>query len=86
MALYSQVVPIVRVWPAPGLSSICNSVRWPAEGTLFHVAAQGFCKFLFENHASGSSPHLEDVSLSWDWVVDAINREDNRGQDTDHKT
>jgi len=30
------------------------------------------CKFLFENHPSGFSPHLDDVGLSWDWVVDAM--------------
>ena len=24
--------------------------------------------------------------MSWDWVVDAVDGEDNRGQGTDHKT
>ena len=47
---------------------------------------KGSCKFLFENHPSGFSPHLEDVGLSWDWVVDTIDGEDNRGQGIDHKT
>ena len=43
-------------------------------------------KFLFENHPSGFSPHLEDVGLSWAWVVDTIDGEDNRGQDIDCET
>ena len=47
---------------------------------------KGSCKILFENHPSGFSPQIEDVGLSWDWVVDAIDGEDNRGQGTDHKT
>ena len=47
---------------------------------------KGSCKFLFENPPSGFSPHLEDVGLSWDWVVDAIDDEDNRGQGIDRKT
>ena len=48
--------------------------------------AKGYFKFLFENHPSGSSPHLEDVGLSWDWVINTIDGEDNRGQDIDGKT
>ena len=48
--------------------------------------AKGYFKFLFENHPSVFSPHLEDVGLSWDWVVDTIDGEDNRGQGIDCKT
>ena len=40
-------------------------------------------KFLFENHPSGFSPHLEVVGLNWEWVVDTIDGEDNRGQGID---
>ena len=47
---------------------------------------KGFCKFLFENQPSGLSPHLEDVGLSWQWVVDAVDGEDNRGQGIDGRT
>ena len=72
--------------PATGLSSICNGVTWPPEGTLLPAAAQGFCKLQFENQPSVFSPHLEDVGLSWHWVVDAIDGEDNRGQSIDSRT
>ena len=41
--LYSQVVDFVASsGPATGLSSVCNSARWPAEGGLLPAAAQGF--------------------------------------------
>ena len=32
------------------------------------------------------SPHLEDVGLSWHWILDAVDGEDNRGQGIDGKT
>ena len=86
-ALYSQVVHVVGgSGPAPGLRSICNSARWPAEGALLPAAAQVLFQAPFENHPSDLSPHLEDVGLSWDWVVDTIDGEDNRGQSIDCKT
>ena len=47
---------------------------------------KGSCKFQFENHPSGLSPHLEDVGSSWPWVLDAVDGEDKRGQDIDCKT
>ena len=47
---------------------------------------KGSCKFLFENHPSGLFPHLEDISLSWDWVVDTIDGEVKRGQCINCKT
>ena len=47
---------------------------------------KGFCKFLYENQPSRLSAHLEDVGLSWQRVVDAIDGEDNRGQDIDGRT
>ena len=75
-----------RLWRAPGLNSICNSERWPAEGAFLPAAAQVLFQAPFENHPSDLSPHLEDVGLSWDWVVDTIDGEDNRGQDIDCKT
>ena len=74
-----------RLWPTPGLS-ICNSVRWPERAPSSQQQPKGSCKFLFENHPSRFSIHLEDVGLSWDWVVDTIDDEDNRGQHIDHKT
>ena len=39
----------------------------------------------FENQPSALSPHLEDVGLA-NWVVDAIDGEDNRGQGIHHRT
>jgi len=75
-----------RLWPAPGLSSICNSARWPERVPSFQQQPKGSCKILFENYPSGYSPQIEDVGLNWDWVVDAVDGEDNRGQGTDHKT
>ena len=59
-----------------GLQRVASSQQQPKDS----------CKFLFENHSSGFSPHLEDVGLSWDWVFDAIYSEDNRGQGIDPKT
>ena len=47
---------------------------------------RGSCKFLFENHPSRFSPHLEDVGSTWHWVVDAVDGEDNRGQGIDLRT
>ena len=32
------------------------------------------------------SPHPKDVGLSWHWVVDAVDGEDNRGKGIDHRT
>ena len=41
MALYSQVVHVVGgSGPATGLSSICNSESWPAEGALLLATGQ----------------------------------------------
>ena len=74
-----------RLWPTPGLS-ICNSVRWPERAPSSQQQPKGSCKFLFDNHPSGFSPHLEDVGLSWYWVVDTIDYEANRGQGIDCKT
>ena len=74
-----------RLWPAPGLS-ICSSARWPERAPSSQQQFKVFCKFLFENHPSDLSPHFEDVGLSWDWVVDTIDGEDNRGQGIDCKT
>ena len=40
-ALYSQMVHVVGgSGSAPGLSSICNSARWPEEGALLPAAGQ----------------------------------------------
>ena len=91
-ALYSQVFFFVCLffWKAlgqpqgsaasaivpDGLQRVASSQQQPKDS----------CKFLFENHSSGFSPHLEDVGLSWDWVINTIDGEDNRGQGTDHKT
>ena len=47
---------------------------------------KGSCKLQFENQPSVLSPNLEDVSSTWHWVVDAIDGEDNRGQNIDHRT
>ena len=71
--------------PAPGLS-ICSSAKWPERAPSFQQQLKGSCKFLFENHPSGLFPHLEDISLSWDWVVDTIDGEVKRGQCINCKT
>ena len=47
---------------------------------------KGSFKLQFENQPSVLSPHLEDVGSTWHWVVDAIDGEDNRGQNIDHRT
>ena len=47
---------------------------------------KGYFKFLFKNHPSGFSPHLEDVGPSHHRVVDAVDGEDNRGQGIDGRT
>ena len=85
-ALYSEVVRVAGGSGPARLSSICNSARWPAEGAFLPAAAQGFLQDPIENHPSGFSPQMDDVGLSWDWVVDTIDGEDNRGQGIDHKT
>ena len=88
-ALNSQVIGFVGVTgPATGLSSICNGLTWPPEGACIPAAAQGFlsCKLQLENQPSVLSPHLENVASSWQWVVDAIDGEDNRGQSIDRRT
>ena len=59
-----------------GLQRVASSQQQP----------KGSCKFQFENQPSVLSPHLEDVGLSWHWVVDAIDGEDNRGQSIDCRT
>ena len=45
-----------------------------------------FRKLQFENQPSVLSPHLVDVGLSWQSVVDAIDGEDNRRQGIDRRT
>ena len=87
MALYFQVVRLVGVsGQAQGSAAsaiVCFGLqRVPSS----QKQPKGSCKFLFENHPSGFSPHLEDVGLSWAWVVDTIDGEDNRGQGIDCKT
>ena len=78
-----------------GSSSLLGQVRWGALGRgqdglhrapSFQPQPKGSCKILFENHPSEFSPHLEDVGLTWHWVFDAIDSEDNRGQSIDCKT
>ena len=86
-ALYSQVIGSVGgAGPATGPSSICNGLTWPPEGAPSQQQPKGSCKLQFENQPSVLSPHLEDVDSSWHWVVDAIDGEDNRGQNIDHRT
>ena len=86
-ALYSQVVRLVGGSGQPQGSAASAIV---CEGLKRAPSSQqqptGSCNFLFENHPSGFSPHLEDGGLSWDWVVDTIDGEDNRGQGIVHKT
>ena len=84
MALYFQVVRLVGVsGQAQGSAAsaiVCFGLqRVPSS----QKQPKGSCKFLFENHPSGFSPHLEVVGLNWEWVVDTIDREDNRGQGID---
>ena len=47
---------------------------------------KGSCKLQFENQLSVLSPNLEYLGLRWQWVVDAIDGEDNRGQGIDRRT
>ena len=47
---------------------------------------RGSCKLQFENQPSVLSPHLDGIGLSWQWVVEAVDSEDNRGQGIDRKT
>ena len=86
MTLYSQVVSFVGGSGQPQGSASAIVIDGVQRAASSPQQPKGSCKFLFENHPSGSSPHLGDVGLSWDWVVDAIDGEDNRGQGTDHKT
>jgi len=74
-----------RLWPAPGLS-ICNSDRWSAECSLLPTAAQGFLQIPIWEPPLRVLPSPWGCRLSWDWVVNAINGEDNRGQGIDCKT
>ena len=88
-ALNSQVIGFVGVTgPATGLSSICNGLTWPPEDTFLPAAVQGFlsCKLKLENQPSVLSPHLDDVGSTWHCVVDAVDGEDNRGQNIDLRT
>ena len=87
MALYSQEVRLVGGSGLPQPLTASAMVRDSLQrAPSSQQQPEGSCKFLLENHPSGFSPHLEDVGLSWDWVVDAIDGEDNRGQGIDHKT
>ena len=85
--IYSQVVCFVGVSGQPQGSATSAIVQDGLQRTpSSQQQPKGSCKFLFENHPSGFSPHLEDGGLSWDWVVDTIDGEDNRGQGIDNKT
>ena len=86
MALYSQVVLLWQALAQQQGSAASAIVQDGLQRAGFsQQQVKGYFKFLFKNHPSGFSPHLEDVGLSWDWVVDTIDGEDNRGQGTDHK-
>ena len=85
--IYSQVVWFVGVSGQPQGSATSAIVQDGLQRTpSSQQQPKGSCKFLFENHPSRFSIHIEDVGLSWDWVVDTIDDEDNRGQHIDHKT
>ena len=85
-ALYSQVVHVAGCGEPQG-STASAIVRDGLQRALSSQQQPKVSfKFLFENHPSGFSPPLEDVGLSWAWVVDTIDGEDNRGQDIDCKT
>ena len=85
--IYSQVVCFVGVSGQPQGSATSAIVQDGLQRTpSSQQQPKGSCKFLFENHPSRFSIHLEDVGLSWDWVVDTIDDEDNRGQGIDRKT
>ena len=87
MALYSHVVHLVGGSGQPQASAACAVVRVGLQrASSSQPQPRGSCKLLFENHLSGFSPQLENVGLSWDWVVDTIDGEDNRGQCIDCKT
>ena len=85
-ALYSQVVHVAGCGEPQG-STASAIVRDGLQRAPFsQQQPKCYFKLLFENHPSDLSPHLEDVGLSLDWVVDTIDGEDNRGQDIDCKT
>ena len=86
MTLYSQVVSFVGGSGQPQGSASAIVIDGVQRAASSPQQPKGSCKFLFENHPSGFYPQLEDVGLSWDWVVETINGADNRGQGIDHKT
>ena len=71
-ALYSQVVCFVGGSGQPQGSASAIVIDGVQSAASSPQQPKGSCKFLFENHPSGFSPHLDDVGLSWDWVVDAM--------------
>ena len=85
-ALYSQGVHVVGGSGQPQGSPSAIVIDGVQRAPSSQQQPKGSCKFLFENHPSGFSPHLEDVGLSWHWVVDTIDGEDKRGQRIDGKT
>ena len=87
MALYSQEVRLVGGSGLPQPLTASAMVRDSLQrAPSSQQQPEGSCQLQFENQPSVFSPHLEDVSLSWHWVVDATDGEDNRGQGIDHRT
>ena len=60
-----------RHWPSHKAQ---NHLQWPADVALLPTAIRGFLQLQFENQPSVLSRHLNGVGLSWQRVVDAIDR------------
>ena len=73
MAIYSQVVHVVGVSGQPqGSATSAIVIDGVQRAPSSQQQPKCSCKFLFENHPSGFSPHLEDVGSSQLWVFDAM--------------
>ena len=87
MALYSQVVLLWQALAQQQGSAASAIVQDGLHRVPYsQQQPKGSCKILFENHPSGYSSQIEDVGLNWDWVVDAVDGEDNRRQGIDRRT
>ena len=84
---YSQVAGLWETLTEPQGSTASAIVRDGLQrAAFFQQQPKGSCNFLFENHSSWFSPHLEDVGSSWHWIFDAVDGEENTGLGIDHKT
>ena len=86
-ALYSQVVGSVGgTGPATRLRASAMVRHDLQMAPSSQQQPRGSYKLQFENQPSVLSPHLHGVGFSCQWVVDAVDGEDNRGQVIDRRT